>query len=177
MPKPKTKSLNKHLYFAAGATIVIAVVCGVLTFTLNYRDQPEPPSLAERVSVGSMRYKLVNDKAVKRTDASVKELQAFLEREAARSGCTDQRLPFQRVVTYTQDETQAFIRYGCGAADSPIFAAKKDGVWRSLSPTNHFDMYNIPECTYVDENAISKDIAPVCVSDLAAAPPYTYSVR
>lgn len=176
MPKPKNKRRVSDVHFIVGAVIILAVICGVLTFTLNHRDTPEVPTLAERVSVGAMRYRIEGDKAVRRTDASVTELQSFLEREADKSGCSASRPGYEHVVAYTKDESQVFLRYGCGAADSPMFAVKKDGVWKSLSPTNHFGMFNIPECSYLDANAISAEIAPVCVSDLTKSPS-VYSVR
>jgi len=115
-----------------------------------------------------MQYDFSSSKAVKRTDASITALAAFLQKEADQSGCKKSSPAYEHVVAYTQNEDQVLLKYGCGAADSPMFAVKKAGVWRGISPTNHFDTFDIPVCAYLTKYAISRQIAPVCLVDMHA---------
>jgi hypothetical protein len=159
MAKSKTNARQTvKLLYAAG--VALAVACGVLAVMLVKPENGQ--TLSPDISLGPLTYKIENNRAVKRSDASVRELRTFLEDEAARSGCPADRPGYEYVVAYTDDESQVFLRYGCGAADSPMFAVKQDGAWQTLSPTNQFNVLHIPTCDHVEQNNISPQIAPVC---------------
>jgi hypothetical protein len=177
MPKQKKaqKSSNSTV-FLYSAIVALAVLCVVLLVAYVNKNKNVSQTSSPSISLGAMQYDLSSGKAVKRNDPSVKTLQAFLEADAAKEGCSSQSPAYEHVVAYTKDEAQVFIKYGCGAADLPIFAVQTNGVWKMLSPTNHFDAFGIPDCTYLADNIISKEIAPVCVNGIAAGTP-TYTVR
>jgi len=170
MPKAKQRFDQKQTVLY-GALIILATVCGLFLFLLVYGADNTAPKETSYVSVGALRYKIVNEKAVLRDDASVKSLQAFLENEAAKSGCPADAPGYERVAAATKDETQVLVKYGCGAGDSPIYGVKVDGAWKMISPTNHFDGYDIPDCGYLDKNDISKEIAPVCSNNITTSEP------
>jgi hypothetical protein len=178
MPKQKKLKLP-YLLPTLYASIAILIVLSLFLAIALVRENKANPTDIESpsVSLGSMQYDFSSGKAVKRNDASVKTLQAFLEADAAREGCPNQIPAFEHVAAYTKDETQVFIKYGCGAADSPMYAVKTDGAWKTLSPTNHFDTFGIPNCKYLTDNDISKEIAPVCVNITGPETPASYSVR
>lgn len=176
MPKQKKTKPNYFLPVLYVVVGVLAVLCLVLCLALAHKDKAQADKKLPSVSVGMMQYDTTSGRAVKRTDASVKDLRAFLESEATHSGCPDQAPGYEHVVAYTEDETQVFLKYGCGAADSPMYAVKTNGAWKALSPTNHFDGFGIPDCNYLTDNNISKEIAPVCVNGIGTGTP-VYTAR
>lgn len=168
MPKQKTPKINKNILILYAVLGILVFTCLALVLIYNCTVAKSPS-----ISLGSLTYKIENDKAVKRDDVAVNDLRAFLEATAAHEGCTKQDPAYEHVIASTKDETQVFMKYGCGAADSPIYAIKKDGVWKTISPTDHFDLLGIPECGYLAENSISREIAPVCSDGSITAPQYT----
>lgn len=166
MPKTKKKQFNHKQPILYGIIAGLTVACVVLAIALVHSGrQATAQKGSPSVSLGAMQYRFTAGKAIKRNDASVNVLKSFLDNEAAHSGCSATAPAYEHVVAYTKDETQIFLGYGCGAADSPMFAVKTNGIWRSLSPTNHFDSFGLPDCQYVTANNISNEIAPVCASD------------
>ena len=157
--------------------IIFGVACIVLLVALVHKTNTGKPANVPHISLGSMQYDFTSGRAVKRNDPSVNTLKAFLETDAAHEGCPLGQPPYEYVVASTKDETQVFIHYGCGAADSPMFATKVNGAWKMLSPTNHFDTFGIPGCSYLAVNGISKEIAPVCANSLETGLAASYSVR
>jgi len=179
---PKTKKIprnNRAVNFYQSLPMPFAIVLvglSILVITVLY--QSTRSASTPSVSVGSMGYQIVDDKAVKRTDASVQTLKQYLDEKAANEGCPSKEPAYEHVAAYTQDETQVLLKYGCGGATSSMHLVKKSGAWASVSPTNQFDNFDIPSCKYLDENSISKEIAPVCVNGLeATSGTLTYSVR
>jgi hypothetical protein len=175
MPKQKNSPTGKKILALYGIIAVLVALCGVLALGLAHRTEANTQKRPS-VSLGAMQYDFSSGKAVKRNDAAVNELRLFLEADAAHEGCSPQSPAYEHVAAYTKDETQVFIKYGCGAADSPIYAVKTAGVWKLLSPTNHFDGFGIPDCDYLNSNTISKEIAPVCVNGAETGTP-KYTVR
>ena len=118
------------------------------------------------------------NKAIARHDASVKEIREFLKKENERSGCKDNNGTVS-VIAYSQDEKQLLLGSGCGNTLARMFAVKKDDGWKAISPTNQFNLFEVPSCKMTDENNISKEIAPVCQNESRAAEnaPLTYSYR
>lgn len=166
MPKTKKSNLSRSLPVLYGGLIVLLVACFALSIALVHSTHRENKDTLPSISLGSMQYDFTSARAVKLTDASVNALKAFLQTDASHEGCPVGHPPYEHVAAYTKDETQVFIRYGCGAADSPIYAVKTNGAWKMLSPTNHFDGFDIPDCGYLDSYGISKEIAPVCANDV-----------
>jgi len=176
MPKQKKSKLPQLVPVLYGAVVVLAILCLALLLALIYNDRPSVGKKSPSISLGSMQYDFSSGKAVKRSDSSVMGLEAFLETTAEHEGCPSQSPVYEHVVSYTKDETQVFLKYGCGAADSPIYAVKTDGTWKTLSPTNHFDSFDIPDCEYLTDYGISKEIGPVCANGIGTEAS-TYSVR
>lgn len=176
----KTKRLTRStrpigIYLPAPVAIVL-VSLSILVVALLYQatKNPNTPS----ISLGAMGHQIVDGKAVKRTDVPVQSLKAFLHEKAANEGCPSDKSAYEHVAAVTKDENQALLKYGCGAADSPMYIVKKNGVWTSVSPTNQFDTFGIPSCEHLNEHAISKEVAPVCVNGLAVGGgDLTYSVH
>ena len=102
----------------------------------------------------------------------------FLKKENERSGCKDNNGAVS-VIAYSQDEKQLLLGFGCGNTLARMFAVKKDDGWKAISPTNQFNLFEVPSCKMTDENNISKEIAPVCQNESRAAEnaPLTYSYR
>ncbi len=71
------------------------------------------------------------------------------------------------------------LGYGCGNSAARMFAVKKDGGWKAISPTNQFNLFEIPSCKMVDENNISNEIAPVCQNEKKVGDnlSYDYKIR
>ncbi len=176
MPSHK-KSNQKFILVALYGTIaILAILCVVLVFALTQKSNTDSEKPSPSISLGSMQYDFSSGKAVKRSDVSVSTLKSFLDSEATRSGCSATEPAYEHVVAYTKDETQVFLKYGCGAADSPMFAVKTNDTWKALSPTNHFDGFGVPDCNYLADNSINKEVAPVCVTGSEKGTP-VYSVR
>lgn len=177
MPKQKKKLRPVRLLsILYGATVGLIILSAALTLALIHKEKTNAGQKSPSISLGAMAYNFTDGKAVKRSDPSVKSLKMFLEADAAHEGCTSSAPVYEHVAAYTKDESQIFIKYGCGAADSSMYGIKLDGSWKMLSPTNHFNMFDIPDCQYVGDNNISKEIAPVCVNEITTQAP-TYSVR
>jgi len=175
MPKQKKLKTDKRLPILYALVLILAIVCAALTFAVAHKAQDKK---SPSISLGSMQYQFANGRATERDDRSVNGVKTFLETDAVHEGCPDQTPAYEHVVAYTKDETQLFIKYGCGAADSPIYAVKVHDAWKMLSPTNHFDVFGIPDCDYVAGKGISKEVAPVCAEDIQTdtspqAPQYT----
>ena len=160
-PIRRIHTFNFFIAFAA----ILGMIAGVLMVQTFYKV----PHLEHRsiVNLGAFEYDFKGTKAIKRTDESAKSLRAFLTAEADASGCAmDGKTPgMYSVKAFTKNRTQVLIGFGCGQTGSPMFAVLKDKKWQALSPTNKFDVLtNVPECDYVKQYAISKQIAPVCYS-------------
>lgn len=169
--KKQPKRMPHVPYWVAASLLLL---CLILLFAVVHQSSTDPEAAVRKpsISLGAMQYDFSNGKAVTRTDAATTKLSAFLHDEAARSGCSKSAPAFEHVVAFSTDETQVLLKYGCGAADSPMYAVQTDGVWHSLSPSNQFDSFEIPNCDYVTAHDISSQIAPVCANGNQ-----TYSVR
>jgi hypothetical protein len=173
MPKTKKKQIVSRQKVLWGIILILVVICGVLVAALLNKTPVNTTSAkaSPSISLGSMQYHFADGKATKRNDASVNDLRAFLEDKAAHEGCPVQAPAYEHVVAYTKDETQVFLKDGCGAADSPMYAVKTSGTWKALSPTNHFDYLGLPDCEYLADNSISSEIAPVCANTVQVGAP------
>lgn len=146
-----------------GVMLVIVACLGVATWFKNTSEQPVENDPGVHVNLGTMQYSLVGTTATKRTDATITSLQNFLEQYGQKDidlGCTS---TYYNVIAYTQDESQVLLNYGCGYPNARMFGVRSSDSWQLISPTNHFDNLGVPECTYLTEYAISREIAPVCV--------------
>ena len=176
MPKTKKVSTDKRLLALWIVIAVLLALCSFQAYLLNYRTVEKVLNSPNRIVLGSMQYKIENNKAILRSDEDIRALEAFLVEKASSEGCLPNNPAHEYVTAWTKDESQVLLKYGCGSADSPMYIVKVAGKWKSISPTNHFDTFGIPECTYLDEHAISKEIAPVCVNNWRTESP-SYSVR
>ena len=164
MAHTKAKKTIKPNYYLVAAVLVI--LFGIsLMYGLCTRGVA-PPTKVASVSLGAMQYRFADGKATKRDDATVTSLKSFLDaaaREDLRLGCTT---AYYNVVRYTADETQVLLNYGCVYPNAHMYAVRTSGTnWKFISPTNHFDDLGLPVCSYVEQNHISTEIAPVCTTD------------
>ena len=187
--KNRTKSQTKKsqvellVPVLSGVIAVLMLIVGCLVWKLNCQSPHKPYAVTEKigsgfVSLGSLGFRFEGNKAIARHDASVKEIREFLKKENERSGCKDNNGAVS-VIAYSQDEKQLLLGSGCGNTLARMFAVKKDDGWKAISPTNQFNLFEVPSCKMTDENNISKEIAPVCQNESRAAEnaPLTYSYR
>jgi len=155
----KTPFTSKGYNFLFVLAVMLGMIAGVLSVRVFYKDDTP----ANVISLGSMEYKIVGNKAVKSTMPATTALRAALGNEATNSGCSQSNTGYYgNVLAYTKDKSQVLLGYGCGSANAHMFATYKNKSWQFISPTNQFDNFNIPACNYVKQYALSKEVAPVC---------------
>ena len=162
-----TKSKNEIMtaVLIGLATALIVIVIGVILLHAN-QTSDKTSQVVEKVdngfvSLGSLGFRIEGGKAVIRNDSATQELRDFLKADVKKSGCKDNN-GATAVIAHSQDEKQLLLGYGCGNSVARMFAVKKDDGWKAISPTNEFNLFEIPSCKMVDENNISNEIAPVC---------------
>ena len=163
-------------------TALIVIVIGVILLHAN-QTSDKTSQTAEKVdngsvSLGSLGFRIEGDKAVTRNDSATQELRDFLKADVKKSGCKDNN-GVTAVIAHSQDEKQLLLGHGCGNSEARMFAVKKDGGWKVISPTNQFNLFDIPSCKMVDENNISNEIAPVCQNEKKVGDnlSYDYKIR
>lgn len=185
--KNRTKSQTKKSQVELLAPVLIGVIAvlmlivGCLVWKLNCQSPHKPYAATEKigsgfVSLGSLGFRFEGNRAIARHDASVKEIREFLKKENERSGCKDNNGAVS-VIVNTQDEKQLLLGYGCGSTAARMFAVKKEDGWKAISPTNQFNLLDIPSCKMTDENNISKEIAPVCQNEKKDGDNLSYDYR
>ena len=162
-----TKSKNEIMtaVLIGLVTTLIVIVIGVILLHAN-QTSDKTFQTAEKVdngsvNLGSLGFRIEGGKAVIRNDSATQELRDFLKADVKKSGCKDNN-GVDVVIAHSQDEKQLLLGYGCGNSAARMFAIKKDDGWKVISPTNEFNLFEIPSCKMVDENNISNEIAPVC---------------
>ena len=179
-----TKSKNEIMtaVLIGLVTALIVIVIGVILLHAN-RTSDKTFQTAEKVdngsvNLGSLGFRIEGDKAVTRNDSVTQELRDFLKAEVKKSGCKDNN-GVAAVIAHSQDEKQLLLGYGCGNSAARMFAIKKDDGWKAISPTNQFNLFEIPSCKMVDENNISNEIAPVCQNEKKVGDnlSYDYKIR
>ena len=163
-------------------TALIVIVIGVILLHAN-QTSDKTSQTAEKVdngsvNLGSLGFRIEGDRAVTRNDSATQELRDFLKAEVKKSGCKDNN-GVAAVIAHSQDEKQLLLGYGCGNSAARMFAIKKDDGWKAISPTNQFNLFEIPSCKMVDENNISNEIAPVCQNEKKVGDnlSYDYKIR
>lgn len=162
-----TKSKNEIMTAAliGLVTALIVIVIGVILLHVNQTSDKTSQTVEKVdngfVSLGSLGFRIEGGKAVIRNDSATQELRDFLKADVKKSGCKDNN-GAAAVIAHSQDEKQLLLGYGCGNSVARMFAVKKDDGWKAISPTNQFNLFEIPSCKMVDENNISNEIAPVC---------------
>ena len=180
-----TKSKNEIMaaVLISLVTAFIVIVIGVILLHAN-QTSDKTSQTAEKVdngsvNLGSLGFRIERDKAVTRNDSDTQELRDFLKAEVEKSGCKDNN-GVAAVIAHSQDEKQLLLGYGCGSNSAArMFAVKQDGGWKAISPTNQFNLFEIPSCKMVDENNISNEIAPVCQNEKKIGDnlSYDYKIR
>ena len=179
-----TKSKNKTMtaVLIGLATALIVIVIGVILLHAN-QTSDKTSQVVEKVdngfvSLGSLGFRIEGGKAVIRNDSATQELRDFLKADVKKSGCKDNN-GVDVVIAHSQDEKQLLLGYGCGNSVARMFAVKKDDGWKAISPTNEFNLFDIPSCKMVDENNISNEIAPVCQNEKKVGDnlSYDYKIR
>ena len=179
-----TKSKNE-IMTAVLIGLVTALIVMVIGVILLHTDQTSDKTsqTVEKVdngsvSLGSLGFRIEGGKAVTRNDSATQEIRDFLKAEVKKSGCKDNN-GVAAVITHSQDEKQLLLGYGCGNSAARMFAIKKDGRWKAISPTNQFNLFDIPSCKMIDENNISNEIAPVCQNEKKVGDnlSYDYKIR
>ncbi len=179
-----TKSKNEIMtaVLIGLATALIVIVIGVILLHAN-QTSDKTSQVVEKVdngfvSLGSLGFRIEGGKAVIRNDSATQELRDFLKADVKKSGCKDNN-GATAVIAHSQDEKQLLLGYGCGNSVARMFAVKKDDGWKAISPTNQFNLFDIPSCKMVDENNISNEIAPVCQNEKKVGDnlSYDYKIR
>ena len=179
-----TKSKNEIMtaVLIGLVTTLIVIVIGVILLHTN-QTSDKTSQTAEKVdngsvNLGSLGFRIEGDRAVTRNDSATQELRDFLKAEVKKSGCRDNN-GVAAVIAHSQDEKQLLLGYGCGNSAARMFAVKKDDGWKAISPTNEFNLFDIPSCKMVDENNISNEIAPVCQNEKKVGDnlSYDYKIR
>ena len=179
-----TKSKNEIMTAAliGLVTAFIVIVIGVILLHANQASD-KTSQIAEKVdngsvNLGSLGFRIEGGKAVTRNDSATQVLRAFLKADVKKSGCKDNN-GAAAVIAHSQDEKQLLLGYGCGNSVARMFAIKKDDGWKAISPTNQFNLFEIPSCKMVDENNISNEIAPVCQNEKKIGDnlSYDYKIR
>ena len=179
-----TKSKNEIMtaVLIGLVTALIVIVIGVILLQSN-QTSDKTSQTAEKVdngsvNLGSLGFRIEGGKAVTRNDSVTQELRDFLKADVKKSGCKDNN-GVTAVIAHSQDEKQLLLGYGCGNSAARMFAVKKDDGWKAISPTNQFNLFDIPSCKMVDENNISNEIAPVCQNEKKVGDnlSYDYKIR
>ena len=179
-----TKSKNEIMtaVLIGLVTTLIVIVIGVILLQSNQTSN-KTSQTAEKVdngsvNLGSLGFRIEGGKAVIRNDSAVQEIRDFLKADVKKSGCKDNN-GVTAVIAHSQDEKQLLLGYGCGNSVARMFAVKKDDGWKAISPTNQFNLFEIPSCKMVDENNISNEIAPVCQNEKKVGDnlSYDYKIR
>ncbi len=175
--KSLTRHINSYNFFII-LSVLLGMFAGVLLVRVLY--QGERLQLKETsINLGMFNYEVKGDKALKRDDQLSEGLRASLLSDAI-VGCDLNTGPAgtYNVVAFSADRHQALVGYGCGSTDARLFAVyeEQNQTWKLLSPTNQFDTFYIPRCEYVQSNAISPEIAPVCY-DQNDGQPHAYRSR
>ena len=179
-----TKSKNEIMtaVLIGLVTALIVIVIGVILLHAN-RTSDKTSQMAEKVdngsiNLGSLGFRIEGGKAVIRNDSATQELRDFLKADVKKSGCKNNN-GVTAVIAHSQDEKQLLLGYGCGNSAARMFAIKKDDGWKAISPTNEFNLFEIPSCKMVDENNISNEIAPVCQNEKKVGDnlSYDYKIR
>ena len=179
-----TKSKNEIMtaVLIGLVTALIVIVIGVILLQSN-QTYDKTSQMAEKVdngsvNLGSLGFRIEGGKAVTRNDSATQELRDFLKADVKKSGCKDNN-GVDAVIAHSQDEKQLLLGYGCGNSVARMFAVKKDDGWKAISPTNQFNIFEIPSCKMVDENNISNEIAPVCQNEKKVGDnlSYDYKIR
>lgn len=179
-----TKSKNKVMtaVLIGLATALIVIVIGVILLHVNQTSDKTFQTVENvdggSVNLGSLGFRIEGGKAVTRNDSATQELRDFLKADVKKSGCKDNN-GAAAVIAHSQDEKQLLLGYGCGNSVARMFAVKKDDGWKAISPTNQFNIFEIPSCKMVDENNISNEIAPVCQNEKKVGDnlSYDYKIR
>ena len=179
-----TKSKNEIMttVLIGLVTALIVIVIGVILLHANQTSDKTSQTVEKVdngfVSLGSLGFRIEGGKAVTRNDSAVQEIRDFLKADVKKSGCKDNN-GAAAVIAHSQDEKQLLLGYGCGNSVARMFAVKKDDGWKAISPTNQFNIFEIPSCKMVDENNISNEIAPVCQNEKRVGDnlSYDYKIR
>ena len=179
-----TKSKNEIMtaVLIGLVTALIVIVIGVILLHANQTSDKTSQTVEKVdngfVSLGSLGFRIEGGKAVIRNDSAVQEIRDFLKADVKKSGCKDNN-GAAVVIAHSQDEKQLLLGYGCGNSVARMFAVKKDSGWKAISPTNQFNLFEIPSCKMVNENNISNEIAPVCQNEKKVGDnlSYDYKIR
>ena len=179
-----TKSKNEIMIavLIGLVTALIVMVIGVILLHVNQTSDKTFQTVENvdggSVNLGSLGFRIEGGKAVTRNDSATQELRDFLKADVKKSGCKDNN-GVTAVIAHSQDEKQLLLGYGCGNSVARMFAVKKDDGWKAISPTNQFNIFEIPSCKMVDENNISNEIAPVCQNEKKVGDnlSYDYKIR
>ena len=179
-----TKSKNEIMaaVLIGLVTALIVIVIGVILLQSNQTSDKTSQTVEKVdngfVNLGSLGFRIEGGKAVIRNDSAVQEIRDFLKADVKKSGCRDNN-GVDVVIAHSQDEKQLLLGYGCGNSVARMFAVKKDDGWKAISPTNQFNLFEIPSCKMVDENNISNEIAPVCQNEKKVGDnlSYDYKIR
>ena len=187
MVKTKTQAKKSQIEILVpvliGVVVILILISSCLVWQMKSQASHKTLQTAEKVgngfvSLGSLGFRFEGNKAIARHDATTQEILNFLKKEVDKSGCSNNS-GAASVIAYSRDEKQLLLGFGCGNTIARMFAVKKDGEWKTISPTNQFNLFDIPSCKMTDENNISNEIAPVCQNEKKIGDnlSYDYKIR
>jgi hypothetical protein len=151
------KSYKKSRVLKYALLIVLILAAWTGGYHYSQKVKTSVPPVNVRVIYGIPK----SDLQVMPTDLS-NFLISDIKQSDAHNDCGDGYLSYT-LLAYKTD--QAKLLYGCGRGDvTPIVAKRENGKWSLLSPTNNYSNPYLPECKYVNDNKISKDIEPYCLN-------------
>jgi len=165
--KKRTQSYKRIIYvlFAVIAIMVAALLISLTKQNTDVNTDTSSKDNAINVELGSYRYDFQGTKAIKLSDENVTSLDEFLTAAAKKDISSNCEKSYFWVMAFSDDKKQVLLNYGCENLGSRMFAVQEFGKWKFISPTSQFDMLGIPLCSHVNENNITKSIAPVCYSE------------
>ena len=178
--KKSTQSYKRIIYILS-AVIAILIAALILSLTKqNVKNSTDTltKDITVNVELGSYRYDIQGNRAVKLSDENVTSLDGFLTTAAKKDISSNCKKSYYWVTAFSEDKKQVLLNYGCENPGSRMFAVQELGKWKFISPTNQFDMLGVPLCNHVNENRIATNIAPVCYNETNDAEhPLQYQAR
>lgn len=165
--KPQAHRLLTRILVAA---VLVSIATSVTLAIKLHNVEHQQSTTSTTVQLGGLNYTTTSSgKIAVKHDPLVDSLRSFLAAAAQKDiqlGCASS---YYIVRGWTTDEKQVLVNYGCSYPNAYMYVVNTNSTWQFVSPTNEFNALGIPVCSYVNQNGISNEIAPICVNDGQAA--------
>ena len=162
--KYKLVAASVPTLIALTVTLFIAVVVLAALYVLEVNRDTDQSASRPNSTVGAYAYEFEDGRAIKVSNEVIDKLGTKLSESAEAETRHGGNCPSPTYIVNVMNEarTQALVKYGCDGPSAQLHAKYVDNEWDFISPTNKFDNFGIPECDYVEENELDKEVAPVC---------------